>query len=160
MRASKNCAQANASSMLRVKENSRTRITGNRALGPKKGERSDSGQHLSGIMGMPWLLGMSLSPFQHCSFTSDVTIDPGAIPETAVLAHIMRTCLKAAISCLALQNIAGVSLSSNNKTCPLLHSLALNMKANFFRLGNFFVGSTTSVVSGLSQAKSVELTSC
>ena len=78
------------------------------------------------------LLGMSLSLFQHGRFTSEVTIAPGAIPDTAVLAHKLRTSLKAAISCLALQNIAGVSPSSNNKTCPLPHSLALNMKANFF----------------------------
>ena len=64
------------------------------------------------------LLGMNLSLYQHGSFTSEVTIDPGAIPETAVLAHILRTSLKTAISCLALQNIAGVSLSSNNKDVP------------------------------------------
>ena len=52
MRASMNCAQANTGSMLGIEENARTRITGNRALGPEQRERVDNGRGFSGIIGM------------------------------------------------------------------------------------------------------------
>ena len=52
VRASLNRAQANTSSMLGVKENTRVHITGNRAVGPKEGEGFNHGRHFSGIVGV------------------------------------------------------------------------------------------------------------
>ena len=55
------------------------------------------------------------------SFTPDeVIIDPGAVPRTAALAHMLRTSLKTAISCLT-SDMADVSPSSNNRACRLHH---------------------------------------
>ena len=62
------------------------------------------------------------SRIQLGSFTPDEVIDPGAVPRTAVLAHMLRTSLKTAIICLTLKTWLrcvsfvtqqGVSFSSN-----------------------------------------------
>ena len=52
-----------------------------------------------------WTLCFSelFSCVQLGSFTPDEVIDLGAVPGTAVLAHMLRTSLKTAISCLTLQ---------------------------------------------------------
>ena len=40
---------------------------------------------------------------RNCPTPDEVMVDPGAVPRTAVLAHMLRTSLKTAISCLTLQ---------------------------------------------------------
>ena len=47
-----NCAQANTSSMLGIIEKTRVRITGNRAMRPKKGEGFNHSRHFSGVVGV------------------------------------------------------------------------------------------------------------
>ena len=52
MRASLNRAHANTSSVLGVIETTRVRITGNRAMEPKRREGFNRGRHFSGIVGV------------------------------------------------------------------------------------------------------------